>query len=338
MPLVWVVHIDRTRLEASCRVSREYTRSVVGSQCVMYDFSDPTTCGLRFAGSTLSSACTTVKVFVRPWLSTAFKMTSPSSSTSSSAESTKTTKSATLLASSAASISLLTTKYWIFCLKRSTFARTNPASGTSSSMSSAAFKLRTADAEDTSEHRGMTATMRGALSLPAKTLVALACSLSLLMRICFARLRRSNFDMTCWCGVLRLPRSNPTASTLPAKLSALWRAQRRKGAGVHTLAHFLERTFGGMARLEALPALLRRAAVVVVFGSHIAVAAAAGLESERNRRRHFECDASETLRCCCSKCGTLKIVDPLLNIFSGALVLSSALRIPWSTTPQPHRQ
>ena len=331
MPLVWVVHIDRTRLEASCRLSREYTRSVVGSQCVMYDLSDPTTCGLRFAGSTLSSACTTVKVFVRPWLSTAFKMTSPSSSTSSSAESTKTTKSATLLASSAASMSRLTTRYWIFCLKRSTFARTNPASGTSSSISSAKFKLRTADAEETSEHRGMTATTRGALSRPAKTLVALACSLSLLMRICFARLRRSNFDMTCWCGVLRLPRSKPTASTLPIRLSALWRAQRRVRT-VHTLAHFLQRTFGGMARLEALLALLRRAAVVVVFGSHIAFAAATGLESEGNRGRHFECDASEMLRCC-SKCGTFKIVDPLLNIFSGALVLSSALPLPESRGP-----
>ena len=99
-----------------------------------------------------------------------------------------------------------------------------------------------------------------------------------------------------------------------------------------TLALLLQRAFGGMARLEALLALLRRAAVVVVFGSHIAVAAATGLESEGNRGRHFECDASEMLRCC-SKCGTFKIVDPLLNIFSGALVLSSALPLPESRGP-----
>lgn len=79
-----------------------------------------------------------------------------------------------------------------------------------------------------------------------------------------------------------------------------------------------------MARLEALLALLRRAAVVMVFRRH--VAAAARLESEGNRGRHFECDASEMLRCC-SKCGTFKIVDPLLNIFSGALVLSSAVNL-----------
>ena len=64
---------------------------------------------------------------------------------------------------------------------------------------------------------------------------------------------------------------------------------------VYTFAQLLQRTLGGMARLECLLVLLRGAAVVVIFGCHGAAATAAGFESEGNRR-HFACDVLESLR------------------------------------------
>jgi hypothetical protein len=64
----------------------------------------------------------------------------------------------------------------------------------------------------------------------------------------------------------------------------------------HTLALLFEGTLGRMARLEALLALLGRAAVVMAGGTHVGSSAAARFESEGNRRRHFDCNASESLR------------------------------------------
>ena len=186
---------------------------------MMYDLSEETTDGLAFAGSTLSSPWTTVKVFEIPWLSTDFSISSPSASTSSCADRMKTTKSATRQASRAAKRSLLTIRYCTFCLKRSMLVRVHPASGTSSSMSRLEFRLRTAAAVETSEHSGIRAVILGAPSFPANTLEDFACSWSLLMRICLARLRRSILLTTCWWGVLRLPNSKERELTLPIQHS-----------------------------------------------------------------------------------------------------------------------
>jgi hypothetical protein len=75
-------------------------------------------------------------------------------------------------------------------------------------------------------------------------------------------------------------------------VSARFARRRRK---LRTFAQLLERTLGGMARLEALLALLGRAAMVVRLrydGSH--AAAASCFESEWNRR-HFDCEESRML-------------------------------------------
>lgn len=106
-----------------------------------------------------------------------------------------------------------------FCLKRSMLVRVHPASGTSSSMSRLEFRLRTAAAVETSEHSGIRAVILGAPSFPANTLEDFACSWSLLMRICLARLRRSILLTTCWWGVLRLPNSKERELTLPIQHS-----------------------------------------------------------------------------------------------------------------------
>ena len=132
-------------------------------------------------------------------------MSSPSSSTSCVGESMNITKSATLQASMQARRSLLSTTYCIFCLKRSTSVRRIPSSGTSVSISKLPLSCLTAEAASPSLQSGTTATIRGAPSRPANTLVSRKCSLCFVCSFCRAWFRRSNFDMSCWCGDFRCP-------------------------------------------------------------------------------------------------------------------------------------
>ncbi len=139
-----------------------------------------------------------------PWLSILRSISSPRSSTSSSAERTRITKSATRAASKQAVRSRFRGMYWSFCLNRSTETRKAP-SETSASISRLPFRLRIAEAASQSWQSGTTTTFLGAPSLPENRDVSLWCSLCFSSCLCLAWFRRSNFDMTCWWGVLRSP-------------------------------------------------------------------------------------------------------------------------------------
>ena len=119
-PLGMDVHSERTRLGASWAEAGSWILAVVGKKCDMKLRRDFLTSGLRLAGSMVSRCWTTVWAVEMPWASTARMMPSPKESTSWVADSTNSTKSATLHPSSTASMSRLSTSHWIFCLNRST--------------------------------------------------------------------------------------------------------------------------------------------------------------------------------------------------------------------------
>jgi hypothetical protein len=82
---------------------------------------------------------------------------------------------------------------------------------------------------------------------------------------------------------------------------------------LHTFVQLLQRALGGMARLEALLALLGGATVVVRLHcdrSH--VAAATCFESKRNRR-HFDCEESIMLGCARPSAGHDNFGRPLID-------------------------
>lgn len=202
-------------------------------------------------------------------------------------------KSATRAASRHAARSLFKGMYCSFCLNLSIGTRKQP-SRISASMSRLPFRLRIAAVASVSGQRGITATFRGAPSLPEKMEVSFWCSRAFSSCRCLAWFRRSSFDRTCWCGVLRCPFSLESRPGLEHKRLPFQGGEpfryNRQIVSAHTFCGISQLALGSMPRLERLVCDLGRGPVgVVMTPTHCArhLSVPAGFETVRKGSQFF---------------------------------------------------